>query len=268
MKIALLCSAAVLLIAVESKAQMIVDPSKPLTNKPEETEIFPPQAALPKVVQPGKTFDVPPSDAVILFNGKSLDEWVSTRGKTPAKWVLTDGVMTVNKQAGDIETKRNFTNYQLHIEFRIPENITGSGQSRGNSGIFLAATNGKAGGYEIQVLDGYNNENKTYVNGMVGSIYKENIPLANPARKAGEWNAYDIVWTAPTFNDNGIVKTPARVTAFLNGVLVQNNFEVEGETNYIGKHEYVKHGPAPIKLQAHGDKSEPISYRNIWLREL
>src|SRR3954470_18814962 len=105
MKIALLCSTAILFIAVESKAQMIVDPSKPLTNKPEETEIFAPQAPLPKVVKPGKTFDIAPSDAIVLFDGKSLDEWVSTRGKTPAKWVLTDGVMTVNKQAGDIETK-------------------------------------------------------------------------------------------------------------------------------------------------------------------
>lgn len=257
-----------LLGCITARAQMIVDPSKPLTNKPEETEIFPPQAAEPKVVKPASGFEDIPSDAIVLFDGKNLDQWVSNRDKGPAKWMVDNGVMTVNKAAGDIETKRQFTNYQLHIEFRIPANITGSGQSRGNSGIFLAATNGKAGGYEIQVLDGYNNENKTYVNGMVGSIYKENIPLANPARKAGEWNAYDIVWTAPTFNADGTVKTKARVTAFLNGVLVQNNFEVQGETNYIGKHEYVKHGPAPIKLQAHGDRSEPISYRNIWLREL
>ncbi len=268
MKITLICSVAALLLSAKASAQMMVDPTKPLTNKAEETEIFPPQAAEPKVVTPGKSFDTAPSDAIILFDGKSLDEWVSTRDKGPAKWKLENGVMTVNKPSGDIQTKRNFTNYQLHIEFQIPANITGSGQSRGNSGIFLAATNGKAGGYEIQVLDGYNNENKTYVNGMVGSIYKENIPLANPARKAGEWNVYDIVWTAPTFNADGTVKTKARVTAFLNGVLVQNNFEVEGETNYIGKHEYVKHGPAPIRLQAHGDRSEPISYRNIWLREL
>lgn len=268
MKIVSICSAAVLFIAVGANAQMIVDPSKPLTNKPEETEIFAPQAPLPKVVRAGKSFDAPPSDAIILFDGKNMDEWVSSRDKKPAKWTLSDGVMTVNKPVGDIETKRTFNNYQLHIEFRVPENITGAGQSRGNSGIFLAATKGKAGGYEIQVLDGYNNENITYVNGMVGSIYKEAIPLANPARKAGEWNVYDIVWTAPTFNADGTVKTKARVTAFLNGVLVQNNFEVQGETNYIGKHDYIQHGASPIKLQAHGDKSEPVSFRNIWLREL
>lgn len=268
MRTPFICTIAFLAFAVKANAQMIVDPNKPLTNKPEETEVYPPQAALPKVVQTGKAFDTPPSDAIVLFDGKNLNEWVSSRGKTEAKWTVADGSFTVNKPTGDIETKRTFTNYQLHLEYRIPENISGTGQSRGNSGIFLAATKGKAGGYEIQVLDGYNNENKTYVNGMVGSIYKEVVPLANPSRKAGEWNVYDIVWTAPTFNADGSVKTKARVTAFLNGVLVQNNFEVQGETNYIGKHEYISHGPSPIKLQAHGDKSEPVSYRNIWLREL
>ena len=103
---------------------------------------------------------------------------------------------------------------------------------------------------------------------MVGSIYKQSIPLVNPAKKAGEWNVYDIIWTAPAFNDDGTVKTKARVTAFLNGVPVQNNYEMQGETAYIGTHDYIKHGPAPIKLQAHGDRSEPISYRNIWLRQL
>ncbi|WP_254049526.1 3-keto-disaccharide hydrolase, partial [Cnuella takakiae] len=122
------------------------------------------------------------------------------------------------------------------------------------------------GGYEIQVLDNYNNP--TYVNGQAGSIYKQHIPLANANRPPGDWNVYDIVWTAPRFNDDGTVKTPARVTAFLNGVLVQNNAEIKGETRYIGKPEYIKHGPAPIKLQDHGDPSEPISFRNIWIRPL
>jgi hypothetical protein len=238
--------------------------NKPPT-KPEDTEVYEP---VPKVVQPGKTFSDAPSDAIILFDGKNLDQWESARNKSAANWKVEDGVITVNKSAGDIQTKKTFTNFQLHIEYRIPSAITGSGQGRGNSGIFLAATNGKAGGYEIQVLDGYNNENKTYVNGMVGSIYKQSIPLSNPSRKGGEWNVYDIIWTAPVFNADTTVKTKARITAFLNGVLVQNNFEVQGETAYIGTHTYIKHGPAPIKLQAHGDRSEPISYRNIWLREL
>ena len=169
-------------------------------------------------------------------------------------------------QRGNIETKRTFKNYQLHIEWRIPENITGTDQARGNSGVFLASTGPGDAGYELQVLDSYNN--KTYVNGQAGSIYKQGIPLANPNRKPGEWQTYDVVWTAPTFNADGSLKTPAYVTVFFNGVLVQNHFELKGETLYIGKPFYKKYDTAPIKLQAHGDKSEPISFRNIWVREL
>ena len=121
-------------------------------------------------------------------------------------------------------------------------------------------------GYELQVLDSYNN--KTYVNGQAGSIYKQAIPLANPSRKPGEWQTYDVVWTAPTFNADGSLKTPAYVTVLFNGVLVQNHFELKGETLYIGKPFYKTYTSAPIKLQAHGDNSEPISFRNIWVREL
>ena len=141
-----------------------------------------------------------------------------------------------------------------------------TGQARGNSGVFLASTGEGDAGYELQILDSYNN--KTYVNGQAGSIYKQCIPLVNAMRKPGEWQTYDVVWTAPTFNADGSLKTPAYVTAFHNGVLVQNHFELKGETRYIGKPEYTKHGPAPIKLQAHGDPSPPISFRNIWVREL
>jgi hypothetical protein len=233
--------------------------------KPEDTEYYTP---VPKVVTPGKlSYDTPPSDAVVLFDGKDLSQWVSNKDTTqPAAWKVSNGSFTVVKSTGDIQTKRRFTDFQLHIEYRIPENITGKGQARGNSGIFLAALPWGAGGYEIQVLDNYNNS--TYVNGQVGSIYKQNPPLANPCRPPGEWQTYDIMWTAPSFNADGSVKTPARVTALLNGVLVQNNFELKGDTPYIGPPSYKAHGPSPIKLQAHGDPSEPISYRNIWLREL
>ena len=233
--------------------------------KPEDTEYYTP---VPPVVTPGKvSFENPPSDAVVLFDGKDLSRWVSNKDTAkPAGWKVSDGVITVEKSAGDIQTRQRFTDYQLHIEYRIPANITGKGQARGNSGIFLAAFPWGAGGYEIQVLDNYNNS--TYVNGQAGSIYKQNPPLVNPCRPPGEWQTYDIVWTAPRFNADGSVKTPARVTAFLNGVLVQNNFELKGDTPYIGQPSYKAHGPAPIKLQAHGDPSEPISYRNIWLREL
>ena len=231
--------------------------------RPEDTEVWQP---VPQVVTPGATCTAPPSDAIVLFDGKNLGQWVSTRDKSPAKWTVANGVMTVNKSAGNIETKKSFKDYQLHIEWKIPSDITGSGQARGNSGVFLASTGPGDDGYELQVLDSYNN--RTYVNGQAGSIYKQAIPLANPARKPGEWQAYDVVWTAPTFNDDGSLKTPAYVTVFFNGVLVQNHFQLQGQTLYIGKPFYKKYDTAPIKLQAHGDKSQPISFRNIWVREL
>jgi hypothetical protein len=174
------------------------------------------------------------------------------------------GVITVNKKAGDIQTKTSFTDYQLHLEWKVPKNITGKGQARGNSGIFLAAL--PDGGYELQIMDSYHNE--TYVNGQAGSLYKQHSPLVNPIRPPGEWQVYDVIWTAPRFNVDGTVKTPGRVTAFFNGVVVQNNAELKGTTEYIGQPRTVSHGPLPIRLQAHGDPSEPISFRNIWLRNL
>jgi hypothetical protein len=244
------------------QAQSGTAPQAP-RGKPEDTEVWQPE---PKIVTPGKTNEAPPSDALVLFDGTNLDQWVSVKDKGPAKWKVDNGIMTVDKSTGNIETKRSFKDYQLHIEWRIPEDITGTGQARGNSGLFLASTGSGDGGYELQILDSYNN--KTYVNGQAGSIYKQSPPLVNASRKPGEWQTYDVVWTAPTFNADGSVKTPAYVTAFHNGVLVQNHFELKGETLYIGKPEYKKYDSAPIKLQAHGDKSEPISFRNIWVREL
>jgi hypothetical protein len=233
--------------------------------KPEDTEVWEP---VPKVVVPGKTTGDAPSDALVLFDGKNLDQWVVTDNRTaPAAWTVSGGVLTVKKDAGNIETKRSFGNYQLHLEWRVPANISGTGQGRGNSGVFLASLGKGDLGYELQILDVY--QNKTYVNGMAGSIYKQMAPLANPARKPGEWQTYDVVWTAPTFGANGAVLTPAHATVFFNGVLVQNNVALSGPTVYIGKPAYQQpHGPAPIKLQAHGDKSEPLSFRNIWVREL
>ena len=231
--------------------------------KPEDTEVWSPE---PPVVTPGANNTAPPSDAIVLFDGTNINEWVSAQDHTPAKWIVADGVMTVNKKAGNIETKRSFHNYQLHLEWREPVNITGSGQLRGNSGLFLASTGPNDAGYELQILDSYNN--KTYVNGQAASIYKQGIPLANPMRKPGEWQTYDVVWTAPTFNDDGSLKTPAYVTVFFNGIIVQNHFELKGETRYIGQPFYKKFDGAPIKLQAHGDPSEPISFCNIWVREL
>jgi hypothetical protein len=221
---------------------------------------------VPAIVTPGAGNTAPPSDAIVLFDGANLNEWVNTRDKSPAGWTVADGLMTVNKRAGNIETKRTFTNYQLHLEWRIPEGITGSDQARGNSGLFLASTGGGDGGYELQILDSYNN--KTYVNGQAGSVYKQFIPLANAMRKPGEWQVYDVIWAAPTFNPDGSVKTPAYLTALHNGVLIQNHVALRGETLYVGAPFYKPHGPAPIKLQSHGDPSPPISFRNIWVREL
>jgi hypothetical protein len=252
--LATLVSLSTLLVAQE--------PPKP---KPEETEVWTP---VPKIVTPGATDAAPPSDAIVLFDGTSEDEWVSAQDHTPAQWVVADGTLTVKKApgVGNIETRRKFKNYQLHVEWRVPTNITGSGQARGNSGVFLASTGPGDAGYELQVLDSYNNT--TYVNGQAASIYKQSAPLVNPNRKPGEWQTYDIVWTAPTFNADGSLKTPAYVTAFFNGVLVQDHFELKGQTLYIGQPFYKAYDTAPIKLQAHGDKSEPISFRNIWVREL
>ncbi len=233
--------------------------------RPQDTEVWEP---VPKVVTPGAVDSAPPSDAIILFDGKNLDEWVNTRDKEPANWTVQDGVMTVKKGRGasNIETKRLFHNYQLHIEWRIPENVTGTDQGRGNSGVFLASTGRGDSGYELQILDSYNN--RTYSNGQAGSIYKQGIPLVNPARKPGEWQSYEVVWMAPVFNADGSLASPAYATVFFNGVLVQNHFELKGETLFIGKPFYKKFDSAPIKLQAHPDPSEPVSFRNIWVREL
>lgn len=233
--------------------------------KHEDTEFYTP---VPKIVTPATTPAAAPSDAIVLFDGKNLDQWVMTDDRTqPAKWKVGNGMFTVDKKTGNIETKQAFNNYQLHLEWRIPANITGEGQARGNSGLFLASLGKGDLGYELQILDNYNN--KTYTNGMVGSIYKQTTPMFNAAKKPGEWQTYDVIWTAPTFNPDNTVKTPAKVTVLFNGIIVQNNFKLKGPTQYVGQPSYTKaHGPSPIKLQSHGDKSEPISFRNIWIREL
>ena len=228
-------------------------------SKPKDSEIWSP---VPKIV----SFQNTPDDAIILFNGGNLDQWISVKDKSAAKWIVKDNTFTVNKGTGNIETKQSFTNYQLHIEWLIPSYITGSGQARGNSGLFLASTGKGDNGYELQLLDSYNN--RTFSNGQAGSIYKQAIPLVNASKKPGEWQTYDVIWNAPVFNENGSLKSAARVTALHNGILIQNNVELKGETAFIGTPTYKNHGPSPIKLQDHGDPSEPISFRNIWIRNL
>ena len=237
--------------------------AQPAAPKPQDTEQWEP---VPRVVTPAASPTAPPSDAIVLFDGKSLGEWVKTGDKSPAAWPVADGVITVDKKAGNIETRRSFRNYQLHLEWRVPEGVTGEGQARGNSGVFLASTGPGDDGYELQILDSYNN--KTYVNGQAGALYKQAAPLVNAMRPPGQWQTYDVVWTAPNFGADGQMTTPARATVFHNGVLVQNNRELAGETRYIGKPVSPPYATAPIKLQAHGDPSPPLSFRNIWVREL
>jgi hypothetical protein len=247
--------------ATTAMAQAV--PSPDPNAKPQDTEQWKP---VPPVVTPGATDSAPPSDAIVLFDGKNLGEWVNTRDKAPAGWTVANGVMTVEKKAGNIETKRSFKNYQLHLEWKVPTNVTGSGQARGNSGVFLASTGPGDAGYELQILDSY--QNTTYVNGQAGALYKQHPPLANAMRPPGQWQTYDVVWTAPTFAADGALKSPARVTALHNGVLIQDDAVLAGETLYIGKPFYRPFTDAPIKLQAHGDPSPPLSFRNIWVREL
>jgi hypothetical protein len=212
---------------------------------------------LPNVVTPGVISAdggiAAPSDAISLFNGENLSEWACQKGYP--EWNIHDGMVTVEEGAGDIFTKKEFGSFQLHIEWMHPADITGEGQMRGNSGIFLH------GLYEIQVLETFNNNNKTYVNGQAGAIYKQHPPLVNPLRKPGEWNAYDIIFTAPTFNPDGTFRTNPRVTVMLNGILIQNNAVIYGTTfndTIVAKER------GGITIQDHGCK---VSYRNIWIRD-
>lgn len=222
------------------------------TKDPKDTEVWEPE---PRIVTPGED-NAPPSDAIVLFDGSDLDAWESTR-EGEAKWTITDDYMTVKPGTGGIRTKQSFGDCQLHIEWSAPTVIEGEGQGRGNSGIFLQSR------YEVQVLDSYNN--RTYSNGQAGSIYKQSIPLVNAMRPPGEWQVYDIIYTAPRFNADGIRIAPGRVTVIHNGVVIQNNTEIKGTTEYIGMPRNIAHGKAPLQLQDH---SNPVRYRNIWIREL
>jgi hypothetical protein len=220
---------------------------------PKATEVWTPE---PRLVTPGEGTQAP-SDAIVLFDGKKLDEWLSAKDSSAAKWEISEGAMTVKPGTGDMITKRNFSDFQLHLEFATPEIVKGEGQGRGNSGIFLQNR------YEVQVLDCY--QNRTYSNGQTGAIYKQSIPLVNACRKPGAWQTYEILYTAPRFNQDGILLTPAYVTVLHNGILIQNHVAVKGTTEYIGLPKNEAHGKGPLKLQDHGDL---VRYRNIWVREL
>lgn len=222
-------------------------------QKPEDTEVWEPE---PEIVSPGYSYASPPSDAIVLFSENDLSQWSNKDGEQ-APWSVEGDYFTVKPGTGGIQTKQLFTDFQLHIEWRPPMVIQGESQGRGNSGIFLQ------GKYELQVLDSYNN--RTYSNGQAASIYKQHIPLVNAMHGPGVWNSYDVIYTAPRFRNNGELESPAYVTVLHNGVLVQNHVEIKGGTVYIGQPSYEAHGPGPIMLQDHGN---PVSFRNIWIREL
>ena len=212
---------------------------------------------VPPIITPGSAQKAP-SDAIVLFDGKNLSEWVSAKdGTTPAAWVVENGIFTVKPGTGDIKTKQVFEDIQLHIEWRTPTKIEEDGQGRGNSGIFLMEQ------YELQVLDSYGNT--TYSNGQAGSIYKQTMPMVNASKGPGEWQVYDVIFIAPRFHDNGMLKSPAKITVLHNGVLIQNNTTIAGATEFIGIATYKKHGALGIKLQDHDNH---VSFRNIWVRKL
>jgi hypothetical protein len=232
-------------------------------QKPEDTEQWTPVPAIVAPGMPTKKPVPPPSDAIVLFDGSSLSQWEgldSNNNPIPAKWLLTKGkAMTVALNTGSIRTKQKFGSCQLHVEFRTPNNNEGTGQMDGNSGVFLQEL------YEIQVLNSYNNTNTTYANGQCASMYKQHIPLVNASKNKGEWQVYDIIFTAPVFNADRTLKSPAYVTAFHNGVLVQNHVALTGKCTYIGPATYSYHEKQGLLLQDHGTL---VSYRNIWIREL
>ena len=248
--------AAALICAASLSAQEKKYP-EPEAMKPGMTEFWTPQ---PKVVTPGdiKT-NTAPSDAIVLFDGKDLSKWQNSKGEA-ADWIVKNGIMTVDKSKGDILTRQKFGSFQLHIEWCVPSDIQGESQARGNSGIFLQDM------YEVQILDCYKNE--TYMNGMTGSIYKQTPPLVNAMRKPGEWNVYDIIYTAPVFKEDGTYLYPPFVTVIQNGIVLQNHTQIRGTTEYIGHPQVRKHGDGPIRLQMHGDPSKAISFRNIWIRPM
>lgn len=211
----------------------------------------------PRVITPGASATQPPSDAVVLFDGSGLREWTSTDGSAPG-WTVRDGYMETAPGAGAIKTRQGFGDAQIHLEFATPSRVEGSGQGRGNSGVIIM------GLYEVQVLDSYGNQ--TYADGQAAAVYGQYPPLVNASRGPGEWQAYDIIFRRPRFLPNGSIMTPARMTVFHNGVLVQDHVELWGPTDWLQHRPYRAHGDAlPLVLQDHAN---PVRYRNIWLRQL
>ena len=242
--------------AAGQDAKKYPDPA-PMTH--DMSEFWTPQ---PKIVTPpdmDNAVVAPPSDAVGLLGLKdnAISEWVNCEEGKPVGWQIENGIMTVKPHSGSIRTKKDFGDFQLHLEWSAPTEIVGESQGRGNSGVFMQ------GMYEVQILDNYQNE--TYANGQAGSIYKQTPPLVNACQKPGKWNTYDIIYTAPRFKEDGSLQSHGRITVLHNGVLVQNNTMILGTTEFIGFPRIVAHSKGPIILQDH---LNPVRFRNIWIREL
>lgn len=216
-----------------------------------KTEVWEPEPTVISAVD-----GQPPSDAIVLFAGNDLDKWQSVEGGEPG-WTVNDGVLTVRPGSGNIRTKAGFCDVQLHLEWKVPEPEAGmQGQQRNNSGVFLQQR------YEIQILDSYNN--RTYSNGQAGALYKQASPLVNAMRPPGQWQSYDILYTAPRFEEQALI-SPATITVLHNGVVVQHHTPIQGNTVWVGEPAYEAHGCAPLELQDHGNQ---VSFRNIWVRKL
>ena len=228
-------------------------------SKPEATEIWGPT---PKIVAPGNELNSPPSDAIVLFDGKNKANWTASKDGSANPWEVLNGVLITKMGTGNIQTKQKFGDCQLHIEFLMYPSETTAEKghlNEGNSGVYLQER------YELQIYDSHQNASKIYVNGQCGTIYKQSIPLVNATNKRGEWNAYDIYYTAPKFRFNGSIEKPAYVTVVQNGILIINHFEIQGTIQHAGIPKYEPHGKASIMLQEHGAK---VGFRNIWIREL
>ncbi|MCG8511003.1 MAG: DUF1080 domain-containing protein, partial [Rhodospirillales bacterium] len=236
--------------------------AKPPIGPPDENHkyaVHDPNRPKPEGIEPApadKPF-APPSDAIVLFDGSDTSAWKHGNGDD-CKWEVKDGAMIATKGTGSIMTKENYGSVQIHLEWSAPTEIKGASQGRGNSGVFFMNK------YEVQILDNYDNE--TYADGYAGSLYGQYPPLANPIRKPGEWNTYDIIFQRPIFGENGEMVRPARATVFFNGVCVQPQQEFYGTTSWRKRAKYSPHGDTgPIQLQDHGN---PVRFRNIWIRPL
>jgi 3-keto-disaccharide hydrolase len=244
-------------------AMTLVDPLGNVAagQRPTDWPIHSTTRPQPPIVDPGPALPSAPvpSDAIVLFDGRSLDAWqhADSAGR-PARWKIENGYMEVAAGTGNIATKRGFGDVQLHVEWATPTEVKGEGQERGNSGVFLM------GRYELQVLDTY--RNTTYPDGQAGAVYGQFPPLVNASRPPGQWQTYDIIFRRPRFDAAGTLLSPARMTVLHNGVLVQDNVVLTGPTGHRERPPYAAHPDRlPLMLQDHGN---PVRYRNIWLREV